>query len=75
MKLWVLRNYLIPSTHFHLMVNQTLASTISALEGTITKYIKKWLRLLTNAIWAIIYHPPVVKTPCLVSARFPQQVH
>ena len=65
MKLWILCNYLIPSTCFHLMVNQTLASTISVLEGTITKYIKKWLKLPRNATRAIIHHPSVVKTPCL----------
>ena len=83
MKLWILRNYLIPSTRFHLMVNQTLAFTISAMKGTITKYIKKWLKRPRNATRAIIYHPSVVKTSCLASvkvrktlfARFPQQIH
>ena len=68
MKMWIC-DYLIPSTHFHLTANQTLASTISALEGAITKYIKKWLKLSRNATQAIIHHPSVVKTPSLASVK------
>lgn len=66
--MWIC-DYLIPSTRFHLTANQTLASTISALEGAITKYIKKWLKLSGNATWAIIHHPSVVKTPSLASVK------
>ena len=68
-KLWILRHYLIPSSHFHLMVNQILPSTISTLEDTITKYIKKWLKLPRNATQAIIFHPSVTKIPTLSSAQ------
>ena len=69
MEMWNLCVYLIPSTRFHLTANQTLASTISALEGAITKYIKKWLKLSRNATQAIIHHPSVVKTPSLASVK------
>ena len=69
MKMWIHCDYLIPSTRFHLTANQTLASTISALEGAITKYIKKWLKLSRNATQAIIHHPSVVKTPSLASVK------
>ena len=67
--MWIRCDYLIPSTRFHLTANQTLASTISALEGAITKYNKKWLKLSGNATWAITYHPSVVKTPSLASVK------
>ena len=61
--------YLLPSTRFHLMVSQTLPSVITALEGLITKYIKKWLKLPRSATWAIIYHPSVLKIPSLGSVK------
>ena len=63
MKLWILCHLLIPSCQFHLNVNPPQPSTIATLEKTITRYIKKWLKLPRNATLAVIYHPSLTKTP------------
>jgi hypothetical protein len=60
MKLWILQHLLIPSTHFHLMVNNIQPSTITDLENTITRYVKKWLCLPRNASRVIFNHPAVI---------------
>ena len=43
--------------------------TICTLEGIITNYIKKWLKLLRSATRAIIYHPSVMNIPSLGSVK------
>ena len=65
MKVWILRHYLIPSTHFHLMVNLIQPSTIATLENTIARFVKKWLQLPRNATRAVIHHPTVTNVPSL----------
>ena len=44
-KLWILRSLIIPSIHFHLVVNTVLATTISFLENSIAKPIKQVIRV------------------------------
>ena len=61
MKIWILRNYLMPALHFHLAVNPISTSTITTCEN-----IKKWLHLPKNATRAIIHHPSLPSsTPTL----------
>ena len=63
MKLWILQHLLIPSTHFHLAVNNISPSTIANLENITTRYVKKWLGLPRNASRVIFNHPAVINLP------------
>ena len=64
-KLWILCSLIIPSIHFHLAVNTILATTISFLDNSIAKLIKKWLKLPRNATRIIFHHPSILNIPPL----------
>ena len=57
MKVWILRNYVIPSLQFQLSVNWTASTTIAKLEDLICRHVKKWLHLPRNATRIILHHP------------------
>lgn len=62
-KIWIYRNYLVPSIYFQLSVNKFSKSFISKLQGKVTKYLKQWLRLPRCSTLAILFHPDVLKLP------------
>lgn len=56
-KTWVLNYVLLPSLHFHLMVNDIPKSHINALQRLLTSKIKKWLHLSLRTTWSTLFHP------------------
>jgi len=58
-KLWIYRNYIVSLLHFHLGVDAVSNRTVSQLESTATRYLKKWLNLPRSATRAILYYPGV----------------
>ena len=62
-KIWIYRNYLVPSIFFQLSVNKYTKSFISKLQAKITKFLKSWLHLPRSSTLSILYHPDVLKLP------------
>ena len=58
-KLWIYRNYIIPLLRFTLCVDSVSVSTISQLESTATRYLKKWLNLPLSATRVLLYYPGI----------------
>ena len=58
-KLWIYRNYIVSLLRFHLGVDAVSNRTVSQLESTATRYLKKWLNLPRSATRAILYYPGV----------------
>ena len=56
-KTWILNYYLLPSIHFHLMVNVIPKSQIYSLQRTLTRTLKKWLNLPRCVTPSILFHP------------------
>ena len=56
-KTWILNYYLLPSIHFHLMVNDIPKSHIYSLQRKLTRTLKKWLNLPRCATPSILFHP------------------
>ena len=58
-KLWIYRNYIILLLRFTLCVDSVSVSTISQLESTATRYLKKWLNLPRSASRVLLYYPGI----------------
>ena len=58
-KLCIYRNYIISLLRFHLCVDTVSNGTISQMESTATRYLKKWLNLPRSATRVILYYPGV----------------
>ena len=51
-KVWIYRNYIISLLPFHLCVDAVSNRTISQMESTATRYLKKWLdRTCPADVW------------------------
>ena len=70
MKVWLLKNYVMPSLHFHLAVNQVKQTTIQMLEDIIAKTMKKWPRLPRSATRALLHHPAIISSVPQVSLAY-----
>ena len=64
------KNYVMPSLHFHLAVNQVKQTTIQMLEDIIAKTMKKWLRLPRSATRALLHHPAIISSVPQVSLAY-----
>ena len=56
-ELWIYRNYSISLLRFNLCVGAVPNSTITQLESTATRYLKKWLNLPHSATRVLLYYP------------------
>ena len=56
-KVWIFRNYVVPSSRFLLTVDPISDNGIRSIQSTATKF-KKWLRLPRNAIYTSDPFPP-----------------
>ena len=59
-KLWIYRNYLLPSLQFYLAVNQISKSKLLSLQAQANKYLKRWLSLSNSTTLAILFHPELL---------------
>ena len=57
-KVWIYRNYVVPSSRFLLAVELISASVVESIQSTATRFIKRWLNLPRNATQAILFHLP-----------------
>ena len=73
-KVWIFRNYVVPSSRFFLAVEPISASGIRLIQRTATKFIKKWLRFPRNATQAILFHPQTLNCPHLPTERLKAKV-
>ena len=48
-KVWIFRNYVVPSSRLLLTVDPISDNGIRSIQSTATKFIKRWLKLPTNA--------------------------
>lgn len=64
-KVWVYRNFLVPSLFFHLSVNLFNASAINKMQAKATRFLKKWLHLPRCATLSILFNPDVLHLPYL----------
>ena len=62
---WIWKNYLAHSLHFHLMVDLVKKDSITKIQEKVTKFIKKWLNLPKCCMLASGFHPNVSKLPLL----------
>ena len=69
MKIWIVRNYLIPSLQYQLAVNHTSKSCILYLQNQVTKLARKWLKLPRSATRVILYHPSSINIPLLTVSK------
>ena len=69
MKIWIVRNYLIPSLQYQLAVNHTSKSCILHLENEVTKLARKWLKLPRSATRVILHHPSSINVPPLTVSK------
>ena len=59
-KMWIYRNYtIISSLRFHLCVDAVSSWSISKLEFTVTRFLKKWPHLPWSATRVVLYYPGV----------------
>jgi hypothetical protein len=56
-KTWILNNVILPSLHFHLMVNDIPKSHIYSLQRQLTSKLKKWLHLPRRTTLAAPFYP------------------
>ena len=69
MKVWVLRNYVIPSLQYQLAVNHTYKSCLVHLETQTTKMVRKWLNLPRNSTRVLLTHPASLNIPSIPLAK------
>ena len=69
MKVWILRNYVIPSLQYQLAVNHTYKSCIAHLENQIAKMVRKWLKLPRNSTRVLLSHPASLNIPSISLAK------
>ena len=73
-KVWIFRNYVVPSSRFLLTVDPISDNGIRSIQSTATKFIKRWLKLPRNATQAILFHPAALNCPHLPTERLKAKV-
>ena len=64
-RVWIYRNFVVPSLFFHLSVNSFSVSAIKKLQSKATCFLKRWLRLPRSPTLSILFHPEVLNLPYL----------
>ena len=62
-KLWIYKQYLVPSLRFVLSVNAINQTTLLNIQRRATRYIKSWLNLPRCCTLAPIFHPDILNVP------------